>query len=231
VNLYPDRFADHWWWRPGVYPDARLLVWHILFDDQPRARDLVAEYQRRLADVAGLDLVPAAWLHMTVHIAALAEDVTPIAVEEMTAAVSGRLEKLKPVETALGKPRIYREGIVLPAQPTDALADVHAEVVAGTAETLGAGHVSNEPTFVPHVSLAYANGSAPTEPAACALVPWLEPCVITITDVRLVAQQRDHHLYRWEPIAVAPTRRAGRSPLSRRRCVGWTRRLLRSSAV
>lgn len=203
MKPYPDQFTNHWWLRPGVRPDSRLLVWHILFDDQPKVRALATEYQQRLVEVVGLDLVPAEWLHMTVHIAALAEGAPPGRVEKMATAVSGRLGKLRPVATVLGKPQIYREGIVLPAQPANALADVHAEVVAGVAETLGAGHVSNEPTFVPHVSLAYANSSTPTEPAGNALKPWLEPCTFTVTSVRLVAQRRDHHLYRWEPIATA----------------------------
>lgn len=122
-------------------------------------------------------------LHLNVHIAALAGEVAEDAAEAMAAAVTGRLEKLKPVPTLLGKPRIYREGVVLLAEPADCFSAVHAEVVTGVAGTLGAGHVSNEPTLAPHQSLAYANTSAPTEPVVGALKPWLEPCTFPVTEV------------------------------------------------
>jgi 2'-5' RNA ligase len=201
---YPERFSDHWWWRPGVRPGARLLVWHVLFDDQPHLRAFVGEYLARLAGLGALDLVPAEWLHMTVHIAAVEDDLTAAAIETMATAVAQRVRKLQPIETTLGKPILHTEGIVVVADPAHEVTALHSEVAAGVAETLGGGHASNEADFIPHVSLAYANTSAPSGPAIRALRPALRPCTFRIAEVRLVAQQRCGHQYRWEPITAAP---------------------------
>lgn len=204
MTPYPDQFADHWWWRPGVSAAQQLLVWHVLLDDQPHVRDLAAEYQRRLIGIPCLDLVPAEWLHMTVHIAARVGEASPARIADMVSTVSRRLKELPPVEVSAGKPLVHREGIVLAIHPGDALAPIHQGVTAGVEAALGGGHISNEPTFAPHISIAYANGPAPTGPAISALKPASEPCPFTVTTVRLVAQQRHGHTYQWEPIASAP---------------------------
>lgn len=203
MSPYPERLADHWWWRPGVGPDSRLLVWHILFADQPQVRELAAEYQRRLEGIPGLDPVPAEWLHMTTYIAGMAEEIGEDAVEEMVAAVANRLDRLAPVRVSLGDLLFHTEAVVLGVRPGDALDPLHEAVVAGVAETIGGGHVSNEPAFVPHMSIAYSNTDGPAEPVIRALTPAPEPCTVTISEVRLVVQQRVHHLYRWDPIASA----------------------------
>jgi hypothetical protein len=81
--------SDHWWWRPGVRPDRRLLVWHILFDEHANVRELVAECQDRLDGVAGFDLIPAEWLHMTTQIIGFEDEISSAEIEAMTAAVTG----------------------------------------------------------------------------------------------------------------------------------------------
>jgi hypothetical protein len=66
----------HWWWRPGWRPGRRLYAWHLTLRDQTVSqgqadlRQVVGAYQARLAGLAGLDLVPAEWLHLTVQASA-----------------------------------------------------------------------------------------------------------------------------------------------------------------
>jgi hypothetical protein len=56
------RMRDHWWWRVGRH----LYTWHVTFEGQTDLHRLVRAYQARL-DLPGLDLVPVAWLHLTMQ--------------------------------------------------------------------------------------------------------------------------------------------------------------------
>jgi hypothetical protein len=63
---------DHWWWRPGWRLGRRAYTFHVTFEDASvdgagELRRLVAAYQRRLQGVAGLDMVPLSWLHLTMQ--------------------------------------------------------------------------------------------------------------------------------------------------------------------
>jgi 2'-5' RNA ligase len=103
--------SDHWWWRPGVRPGRRLLVWHILLHDQPEPRELVRQYQDKLAGLDGLDLIPAKWLHITTQIIGFADEISVAEVDAMLEGAAERLGALAPVEVELGKLWFHSEAI------------------------------------------------------------------------------------------------------------------------
>ena len=187
---------DHWWWRPGVRPGRRVLVWHILFDGQPRVRELVRDFQERVSGVPGLDPVPLDWIHMTTLVAGFTDETTGSAVHGMVEAVHERMRLLAPAEVVLGRPLFHDEGLALGVSPEDGARAVHAGVRAA----VGTG----EPDWTPHLSVAYSNAEGPKEPLVSALRPPPEPVSARIEAVHLVSQERVGHRYVWERLATVP---------------------------
>jgi len=85
MGTLPERLADHWWQRPGRRPGRLQYHWHILFHSEPRVHELAATGQRKLDGLAGLDLVPLQWLHLTTLTLGFAEQVPRQAVDTMVA--------------------------------------------------------------------------------------------------------------------------------------------------
>ncbi len=197
---YPREFTSHWWLRPGIAADSRILVWHVLLDDQPHVQQLSARYQAHLGELAELDLIPTQWLHMTMLIVGDAKHAPASSIEMMMGEVRDRLGSLKPIETMLSKPLLHDEGVVLVAQPEAAFDDLYAALTDAVQLAFGASHPGNVERFVPHISLAYANTTAPTAPTLEALRNTAQDCPLTVSSVCLVLQERAGHLYRWEPV-------------------------------
>ncbi len=192
----PERMRDHWWWRPGVRPGRRVLVWHLLFDDQPQVRELVRGCQERLSGVAGLDPVPLDWLHMTALVAGFADETSGSRVREMVEAVRERMRLLAPADVSLGRPLFHDEGLALGVSPEDGARAVRAGVRAA----VGAG----EPGWTPHLSVAYSNADGPKDPLVTAMRLPPEPVGARIGAVHLVSQERVGHRYVWDRLETVP---------------------------
>lgn len=203
MSPLPERMSDHWWWRPGVRPGRRLLVWHILLDDQPEAQALVAACQSRLTDVGGLDLVPAPWLHMTTQIVGFADEIPEGEVASMFSAVGTRLGRLAPISVDLGKVWFHSEAVMLGVRPGRALDPVRQAARAAVAETVTMHQLADEPEWTPHVSVAYSNSSGPAAPVLRALAEPPPERQLTVRSLRLVSQERTGRLYRWIPLTKA----------------------------
>jgi 2'-5' RNA ligase len=195
---------DHWWWRPGMRPGRRMLLWHLLVDDQPEVRALAGRFRERLAGLGGLDPVPDEWLHMTTQIVGFADEIPRAEVEAMTSAVAGAFRSLPPVTVRIGRLYVYDEGVALGIEPERALDPVRDAIREGIAQTVTAHHLDDQPDWTPHLSVAYSNSDGPTAPVFEALAEAPEHCELTVRQAHLVAQVRDGHLYRWEPITAVP---------------------------
>jgi 2'-5' RNA ligase len=202
VSPLPERMADHWWWRPGVRPGRRLLVWHILLDDQPEVRDLVRQCQEKLAGLDGLDLVPAEWLHMTTQIVAFVDEIPRHEVEAMTGDVAKRLGALDPIQVEVGKVWFHSEAVMLTARPPRALDPVRAAIRDAVAGAVAVHHLADEPDWTPHVSVAYSHGTGPAAPVIAALGDRPDPQPLTVGQVHLVEQERTGRLYRWDRLTA-----------------------------
>jgi 2'-5' RNA ligase len=202
VSPMPDRMSDHWWWRPGVRPGRRLLVWHIL-PVQPEVSDLVRQCQDKLAGLDGLDLVPADWLHMTTQIIGFDDEISAAETEAMVAGVIERFRRLPPVEAELGRLWLHSEAVMLGIRPPRALDQVRAAIREATLAAVRAHQLDDEPEWTPHVTVAYSNADHPSRPVIDALALRPEPVRLQVAQVYLVAQERAGHLYHWRPRAVA----------------------------
>ncbi|HEU5157545.1 MAG TPA: 2'-5' RNA ligase family protein [Streptosporangiaceae bacterium] len=197
MSSLPDRMADHWWWRPGVRPGRRVLVWHILLDDQPDVRELVRQCQDMVAGIEGLEPVPAEWLHMTTQVVGFADEISQSEIDAMTGGVAARLATVGPIEVEFGTLWIGSEAVMLTVRPPRALDPVRTAIREAAAATVAAHRLADEPDWTPHVSVAYSNAAGPAAPVIAALQDPPGPRPMTVRRVHLVAQERTGRLYRW----------------------------------
>lgn len=203
MSPFPESMSDHWWWRPGVRPGRRLLVWHILLDEQPEVHDLVRQCQDKLAGLDGLDVIPAEWLHLTTQIVGFDDEITDAEVEAMTAGVAERLAGLAPIAVELGKVWLHSEAVMLGIRPPRGLDPVRAAVRESVAAAVRVHQLDDEPDWTPHISVAYSNADRPARHVIKALELRPDPKPLRVGQVHLVAQERVGHLYRWERRAAA----------------------------
>ncbi|MGI5204947.1 2'-5' RNA ligase family protein [Spirillospora sp. CA-108201] len=182
-------------------PGRRMLLWHILVDGQPEVGGLVRLYQEKLAGVGGLDLIPAEWLHMTTQIVGFEDEIPRERVEALVAGVGRRLGAVAPIEVEVGRLWVHGEGVALGIRPERGLDPVRQAMRRAAAETAGVHPLDGEAGWTPHVSVAYSNADGPAAPIVEALDQRPGPVPLRVARVHLVAQVRDGHLYRWEPLA------------------------------
>ncbi|WP_243713162.1 2'-5' RNA ligase family protein [Actinomadura sp. 6K520] len=194
----PDRMSDHWWWRPGVRPGRRLLVWHILPTGQPDVCDLVRQCQDKLAGLDGLDIIPAEWLHMTTQIVGFDDEIPAGQAEAMTAGAARRLAGLAPIEVEFGRLWMHSEAVMLGIRPSRSLDPIRQAIREATADAVSVHQLDDEPDWTPHISVAYSNAEGPARPVIDALDLRPQPVPLRVARVHLVSQERVGHLYRWE---------------------------------
>jgi 2'-5' RNA ligase len=157
VSPRPVQMEDHWSLAPGVDPGRARLMWFMCVGDNPQAVELAQLGQRRLAGLAGLDLAPRDWLHMTTLIAGFADEISSGQAETMAAEARRLLAGTPPIMVTLGRVLYHARAVMLAAQPPDALEPVlHAVCEATRMATGREGELHYEP-WTPHVTLAYAN--------------------------------------------------------------------------
>jgi 2'-5' RNA ligase len=202
----------HWWWRPGWRPGRRLSAWHLTFGGQTVSRGqadlhrVVGAYQARLAELPGLDVVPAEWLHLTMQGIGFADEVDAGDLERVVAAVGRRCAALAPVRLTLGPAELQAEGVWLSVAPAPAVRRVRAAVRTGIAEVWGEAQVPEAAgDFTPHVSLAYSDTDGPDEPYAAALAETgPRSATVELAAIQAISLGRHTHLYRWETLATVP---------------------------
>ncbi len=202
MDQLPTQMANHWRQRPGRRPGRQLYHWHMLFHDQPEVRRLAAEAQGKLAGLPGLDMIDEQWLHLTTFVVGFADEVPSASVEAMVAAARQTLAGVAPIPGSLGRVFYHPEAVVLPVEPLGALQPVLDAVAAATRSAGCGGRTGTDP-WLPHISVAYSNGTGPAAPVIAALGHWLPRTEITIRSVSLVAQTQVGHSWQWQPVAEA----------------------------
>ncbi|GAA2636165.1 hypothetical protein GCM10010411_89160 [Actinomadura fulvescens] len=183
---------------------------HILLHDQPDARDVVRQCQDKLA---GLDMVPEEWLHMTTQIVGFADEISSTEVEQMIHETRLRFAALAPVAVQLGRLWFHSEAVMLGIHPPQDLDPVREAIRDAVAESVRVHQLADEPEWTPHVSVAYSHGDGPAEPVLDALAARPEPRALRVHEVHLVEQVRVGRLYPWD-VRTALT--VGRFPARRR---------------
>lgn len=203
MSPMPVMLEDHWAPQPGTDPGRPELMWFMRVGHDPQIADLARIGQERLADIAGLDLLPLAWLHMTTLIAGYADEIQVSQVDAMIEHARSLLARTPPAVISLGRVLYHPRAIMLAAEPPDALGPVLSASRGATRAGTGRdGRLHRDP-WVPHISLAYSNSARPAGPAIEALGRSLPSCQVAITSVSLISQAPSQK-WTWNLIADIP---------------------------
>jgi 2'-5' RNA ligase len=216
---YVDELHDHWWWRPGWRAGRHFYAFHFTLGDQQELQNLVAEYQKPLRGVGGLDLIPAQWLHLTMQGIGFVDEVDADRIARLATVATENLATVCPPVVTFHRPVIRPEAVYLPAQPADDIRAVRTAVRDAIATVLGDGGLDSAEqltSYRPHVSVAYSNmdqSPAPIIEALSRVDP--APTIVTLRHVDLLKFHRDHRMYEWtnaSPLPIGPV--AGNAPIS-----------------
>jgi 2'-5' RNA ligase len=204
-NDLPGRMRDHWWWRPGWRAGRSMYTWHVTFEDQSELHEFVKGYQRALAPLPGLDMIPVRWLHLTMQGVGFTDEIAPKDVADIAEAARKRLAACEPVSLSIGPAQVDPEAILLHVSPSGALNPVRDGVRAAIADVLGGSGVPETEDWTPHISIAYSNNDGPAAPYAEALsTAPSAPVDLTVSAASLIQLSRDTHLYQWTTKAEVP---------------------------
>lgn len=200
---------NHWWWRPGWREGRTFYTWHLTLAAQPDVRRLVAHYQAALADVTGLDPIPAQWLHVTMQGLGFTDEVPQADAHAIAHAASELLADIPTPTLVFDRPVIRPEAIAFTPQPASAVHTIRTRIRQAIAQVWGADHVPENPDgYQPHLSLAYVNTPGPATAVRSALdTTTTTPATATITTASLITLERTGHLYRWQPFTTAELKR------------------------
>ncbi len=195
--------GDHWWWRPGWRLGRRAYTFYVVLnndavDGADGLRRLVRDYQRAVADLDGLDPIPAEWLHLTVQGVGFVDEVGDEDVRAIVAAAGQHCATLTPFDLTFGPAVVADEGIMLPASPEGPTKALRRALRAAIGDVWGPARVPEREAFIPHVTVAYSNATGSTVRLVQALegsAP--EPATVTVRAASLIVLDRDARMYRW----------------------------------
>ena len=194
--------VDHWWWRPGWHKGIRFYAFHLTFGgtDQADVQRLMGAYRTALAGLPDLDLVPDRWLHLTMQGLGFADRLTDHQVDTVIQAARSALAAIPPFEVRLAAPVITPEAIESFAEPAEPVAAVRNAIRGAIRQVMDVPEPADG--FLPHVSIAYSNGTLPYAIAQAALDNVTAvPATARITHANLIEMHRDNMMYEWENYA------------------------------
>jgi 2'-5' RNA ligase len=203
------RLRDHWWWRPGWRTGRHFYACHISFAAQTEFHRLAHAYQRPLEAFTVLDRIPTEWLHLTLQGVGFVDQISDEELDRVRDTVQQRLRALPPPVLTFDRPTVVPEAVAFTGRPAQPARQLWATVGDAITEALGPGRqyqlLEQADGFLPHVSIAYSNSTAPAEPVIQALdrvdAP---PATVTLTHLHLMAFHRDHRMYQWRELAALP---------------------------
>jgi 2'-5' RNA ligase len=194
----PDSLRDHWQWRPEWSSDRPCLLWYLTFEGQPELSRKAHEAQDRLSGVSAVDVVPTAWLHLTLDDVGFADELAPDQVESVVATTRSAVSGWAMPPLTLGPVTPMGDAVVLQADPAEDLAELRDRLRAATTAAMGHETPSRLNEFRPHVTLAYLNDSCETSTVLDPLEPVAaEQVVVAAPQVTLASVTRREHHYQW----------------------------------
>jgi hypothetical protein len=163
-----------------------------------------------LAGLPALDLIWQEWLHLTVQGIAFTDELDAGQAEKLVAGVRDELAVQPSCAFTLSPPLVGNDGVYLPAAQPQQLADVRESVAAAAGRMLAPRSLYALPgqgngEFVPHVSIAYANGEVPRETVVDLLSRVDVPSVtVRVHSVSMINLRRDHRRWAWTDAVKIP---------------------------
>lgn len=182
-------------------PGQGQLFWHVLLGDDAEAQGIVRDAHERLAGLAGLDLVPLRFLHLTLFIAGRSHEIADEQVNVMAEEAAGQLARVGPIMVTLGRVFYHPEAIVLEARPAERLRPLLEAAKFATRAATGRDGVLAHEVGIPHVTVAYSNADGPAAPIIDALGTQLPEREVIIRSIHIVNQDGPETLWNWRPLA------------------------------
>jgi 2'-5' RNA ligase len=203
---HASQFANHWWWRPGWRPGRRMYTFFLTFEDNLAVAEGLTQLYGPRIDRPGLDVVPPVWLHMTIQGLAFTDQISVEDAKAVADSAKRRCSSLTPLQVDLGPPVVASEGVLLIASRIDELRQLKTSLLQAGSEVLGPTPILQpQPSFTPHVTLAYSNGSGPTDAVALSVASvQSQSTSVTFHAVQLICLSRDTRLYTWTPVSSIP---------------------------
>lgn len=203
-HAHADTVRNHWWWRPGWREGRRFYSWHLTFEHAPELHALVDAYQRQLAALPGLDLIPREWLHLTMQGVGFTDEVSDADLARLVHAAQRRLAGLPSIDLAFQRALIRPEAVVLATTPAESVIGIRDAIRGAFPDAQLGNAPERRDGFLPHVSVAYINQDGPAAPISAALEQVdARPATATIHAASLIVLDRDSRLYRWRDHALA----------------------------
>jgi 2'-5' RNA ligase len=202
--------VNHWTKLSEWSPGRSLLACYLTFEMQPDLHEVVTTYQGALADLPTLDLIWQEWLHLTVQGIAFTDELDPGQAEKVVTAVRDELAVQRSCAFTLQPPMVGNDGVYLPAAQPQPLAAVRESVAAAAGRMLAPRSLyalpgQGDSEFVPHVSIAYANGEVPREAVVDRLCRVDVPSVtVRVDDISMIKLRRDHRRWAWTDAVKIP---------------------------
>jgi 2'-5' RNA ligase len=217
--VWPDVevFDDHRLWRPEWTESRPCVYWYLTFADLPAVAELGERAAGRLGKLAGVDLVPSPWLHLTLCDVGFLDELEGSRLEAMTQAVADALRLCPPLELTLGPVAFFPDAVTLAAGPHPELLRVRHRIgrAMGSVGLVPQHHHARD--FWPHVTLGYPNRRVERREVLDALGDADATVTARVDQVTLAAVSRREGHYQWDTGAVIALEEPGRA---RRQPVG-----------
>lgn len=192
---------NNWWWRPGWREGRHYYACHLILDDQPHLRALVARYQEATKTLPMLDQIPPQWLHVTTQEIGFIDEISQDEAAAIRQKIGNQLKQVESPTVTFRYPTIRPEAVFLKARPTEPLYEVRKRIHDAVVDVLGSDRAEPLPKaedYTPHVSIAYVNTDTPAAPIAAAVESVeVDPVTVTFAKANFLGFHRDHRMYEW----------------------------------
>jgi 2'-5' RNA ligase len=146
------RLRDHATWRPDWAVGRPRLLWYLTLEDQPALAEWVTLAHERLRGVPVLDLVPPAWLHLTLDDVGFPDELTDGQVTDVVRCARRSLAGWSAAPLVLGPVTTMEDSLVRRVQPAALLRNLRDRLRTARVEAVGA-LPDDQPDFDPHVTV------------------------------------------------------------------------------
>jgi hypothetical protein len=197
-----DELHSHWQVIAGWPSDRPLYACYATATDQPELRAYIADFQRELGHLPGLDPIRPEWLHMTMQGIRFVDQVDQALIADLTGRLDEALAGIEPVPVVVERPIVTGDSTLMPVRPVAPVAAVRDEIRRVLHQAPEAADLfvlpGQDGAFDPHFSIAYANRAFPARDVSAALARCArDPLEITLRTVSMLTLIRREPRYHW----------------------------------
>jgi 2'-5' RNA ligase len=195
------RLHNHWARPTG----PRSYYWYLTFEHSPELHEIARECQAAIA-FPYYDLTPIRDLHLTLDRVAFDGDITPDQIDAIEDAAIRACRDMQPLDVTIGYLGGTAGAIGFNAYPACQIRDLRDTLRAATL-SIYPGAPVGDPSFHPHVAIAYSNSDDVPTAEVIAVTEKLHATArvdVSISECTLVLVERRQRSYAWQVISRIP---------------------------